>query len=815
MKRSESAPDLAPRRRVRSIAIVWAARALGLGVALLAGVVSYALYAPLPLEGGAVSLDGLVAEVKVDFDPLGIPRIDAANRVDAFHALGFVTARDRLFQMDLLRRETAGRLAEIFGPATLEEDRWNRRMGFGELAGVIVERLPAPQRQLLDAYAAGVNQAMATATIFPVEFTLLGYKPAPWRPEDSILVILSMHSTLSWSGDQERTASVMRAAMPATVVNFLTPESDCYNELLTPRNPARCAPDAIPVDDLISVLHEAGRDSRKRVGEGGPRAVSGAGNPRGSNAFVVGKARTRDGRAILANDMHLQLMAPNVWYRAELNYQGAHLAGLTLPGVPMLIAGSNGKVAWGLTSVEGDFVDLVTIEEDPADKGRYKTPTGFLPFGTRSEIIHVRGGPDEAIEERTTIWGPLLPEPLLGQQVAAHWTALDPAATDLGLADMADVETVGAAITLLHRVGGPPLNVLLSDSAGDIGWTYMGRLPKRVGMDGLFAESWADGGRGWDGYVAPDQAPSIVNPPSGILVSANQRMLGAEYPGVIGHDFSGGYRAWRITQRLTGLEVIGESDMLAAQLDTQTDVYRYYQSAALRALEGAPVQTLASFAGLRRALEDWDGRAETNSLGLAVLVEFREALVEAVLTPLFHKCRELDPSFAYFWSGADVPVQRMIESGRTELLPGGGAFRDWPEFLRSTLLRSSETLAARHGRQNIAPLTWGDVNKADIRHPLSEAINLLGPLLDMPRAALPGCGRCVRLADGKYGASERMVVAPGREAEGFLHMPGGQSGQPASPNYSDQQAAWTLGLPTPFLSAKAQRTLYLRPRPAN
>jgi penicillin G amidase len=224
----------------------------------------------------------------------------------------------------------------------------------------------------------------------------------------------------------------------------------------------------------------------------------------GSNAWAVGRAKTHDGRAILANDMHLGLSVPNIWYRAELRYPGASLTGLTLPGIPALIAGSNGQLAWGVTSIEGDFADLVIIEEDPKDSGRYRSLAGSLPFRIRTENIRVRGGAEETLSVPTTIWGPLLPEPLLGHRVAVHWAALDPTATDLGILDLATAATVTEAIPRFHRLGGPPLNVLLADSAGNIAWTYMGKIPRRGGMNGHFSESWADGSKYWDGYIPPD-----------------------------------------------------------------------------------------------------------------------------------------------------------------------------------------------------------------------------------------------------------------------------------------------------------------------
>jgi penicillin G amidase len=781
---------------------------LPLAACCLASLLLYFLIkAPLPNEQGSRELEGLRAQVTIDFDELGIPRISASSAADAFQALGFVTAGDRLFQMDLLRRRAAGRLAEIFGRDALQEDRWNRTMGFDQLAATIVSRLPATQRQLLDAYSAGVNQAMAAAAMLPFEFTLLGYRPEPWRPEDSILVMLGMHALLSWSADQERTATVMRQALPGSVVAFLTPESDCYNEKLTPHNPARCTGGAVPITDLIGVMNLA----RVPANEG-EDIVSGSSRQKGSNAWVVGRAKTRDGRAILANDMHLDLAVPNIWYRAELHYPGAVLSGLTLAGLPLLIAGSNGRVAWGLTSVEGDFSDLVSIEEDSNWKNRYLTPAGFLPFETRSEIIRVRGSAAETLQVRTTIWGPVLAEPLLGRPVAVHWTALDPASTDLGISDIAGVTTVAAAIALVHRAGGPPVNVLLADDSGNIAWTFMGRLPRRFGMDGLFSESWADGKKGWDGYIPPDDVPTIVNPPDGYIVSANHRMLGGDYPTAIGHDFAGGYRAWRIAELLKPLGRSSERDMLALQLDTRTDFYRYYQQLGLHALEGGGLTGQFSNVELRHYLEAWDGQAETSSLGLALLVQFRNDLVKAVLEPVLASCREIDPSFRFSWHNVDVPVRQIIDSGRTELLPDQQRFQDWDSFLRAVLVRSAQKLVERHGAKTLAEIRWGDESEVDMHHPLSRSNWFFAWLLDMPRVPLSGCTHCVRVASGKHGATERMVVAPGHESDGILHMPGGQSGQPGSRHYDDQQQGWIAGRATKFSPGAAVHRLNLRPR---
>lgn len=781
--------------------------ALLAGTAALYGIVRL----PLPEANGSHVLPTLGDAVVVEFDSVGVPHIHAMSRADAYAALGYATARDRLFQMDMLRRKAGGRLAELFGSALVKEDSWSRTMGFERLAGAILRQLPAEQQAAVTAYAAGVNQAMRDAPAWPWEFAALAYAPEPWRPQDSILVALNL-ADLSYSADQERAASVMRAALPEAVVELLTPDSDCYNEMLAPRTPERCASGALPARELEQLMREAaGRERAAGL-------VQNERTPRGSNGWVVAPGKTRDGRAILANDMHLSLETPNIWYRADLAYGSWRVEGLTLPGLPMVVTGTNGRVAWGMTSVEGDFADLVRLRRDLAEPSKYRAPDGARDFSTRVERIAVRGAAEIALQVKETVWGPVLPEPLLGEEVALRWTMLDPVATNLDLMDMDRIATAADAAPLMRGAGVPPLNALLADNTGSIIWTLMGKIPKRRGLNGLFAEFWDDGGVGWDGYYSQEELPSIVDPPSGYIVNANQRMLGAaDFAPKIGHDYSGGFRAWRINQRLSELSRVDEKDMAALQLDASTEFYRYYQTLALRALKASESGNHEESVALIHALEAWDGRAEDKSLGLPLLVEFRKSLTEAVLSPLLARCHALDPSFVYDWSNADVPVRRIIDGGRAEFLPERDTHRDWERFLRATLMESARRLAQSNGRSAVADLSWGEANRVEIRHPLAVAAPFLASFLNMPRVPVAGCRQCVRFyfaeAGRSSGANVRMVVAPGRESEGLMQMAAGQSGQFGSPHYADQEVDWVAGRSRPFRETKFDGRMILTPAP--
>jgi penicillin amidase len=780
-------------------AVAWIV-ALGLGAPALSGLGAFlALRLSLPDPDGAARLPGLKAPASVEFDGFGVPAISARSRRDAFLVLGFVMGRDRLFQMDLARRSATGTLSEILGEATLDWDRWHRVMGFERVAAEVLGSLPEDQREVLAGYAEGVNRAMAEFKVLPFEFLLLGYSPRPWRAEDSLAVVLEMYTDLGWGEEKERkerAATVMRAVLPAETAAFLAPKTDAYTERLA----GTAATESPEVPEKLGALAPSPAPARSTPRDYDPHTN------RGSNAFAVGPSKTRDGRALLANDMHLSLGVPNIWYRAELRYDGGELAGLALPGVPLIVTGSNRHVAWGFTGSGADVADLVLVDTDPKNPGRYRSPEGWESFVTRTERLRVRGRADETLTVRGTRWGPVLPEPLLGRPVAVRWTALDPRATDLNLLDLDRAATAGAALDLFNRAGGPTLNALVADAGGTIGWTLSGRIPKRFGTDGIAARSWADGQAGWTGYWAPKDIPRVVNPPEGYLVNANHRSV---EPDAIGYDYAPGYRAFRIAERLRSMRGITEADLLALQLDTQAEFYRYYRDLALDTLAHGPRRDREA---LKRHVQSWDGRAEPGSLGLALLVEFREELLDAVFTPLLASCREADPRFEYRWSFLDVALQRLIEARRPETLPDPRKNPDWNAFLAGALERGADRLKRRFRAETLDELSWERTSEEDIGHPLSGALPFAGWFLDMPRLALPGCPHCVRMSRNG-GASERLVVAPGHDEDGILHMPAGQSGHPLSPHYRDQHDRWARGVALPLWSGtgEGRRRLVFEP----
>ena len=766
------------------------------------------LQSSLPQLDGERVLNKLSAPVTVTSDSHGIPVITAGNHSDAARTLGYITARDRLFQMDLMRRKNAGRLAEIFGQVAVKSDITTRTYGFYQVAKTVMAELPQEHRRILEAYTEGVNNYLDNTKALPFEFTVLNYQPEPWKAEDSILVALGMIDTLTARAEQEeRMLSVMEKNLPAEMVAFLTPDTDSFTESLAGTTESlRPAVLPIPVAAFEKVLKKRVPDIQQSAD-----AVQLRDLVIGSNAWVVSGSKTHDGRAILANDMHLGISVPAIWYRCEMNYGTVRMAGVTLPGIPLFVAGSNNHIAWGSTSLNGDVLDLVSLDINSENPDEYRVGNNWHRFEHATESIMVKDAKTQQVDVKRSIWGPVATQPLLAKPVAIHWTALDHKAFNIGLINLEQTETLEQAVNIVNDTGGPQLNFLLADKSGNIAWTIMGKIPKRYGNDGSVSRSWADGTVGWDGYIDAKNLPSEINPVDGLLISANDRRQSKQYPFVIGRQFANGYRAYRITQQLKQMQEINEWSMFQLQLDTESEFYAFYQQLALNVLSPKIIEQQPELRELREYLLAWNGRADKDSLGFALLVQFRKLLMKNVFTPFLSACRNADNNFQYSWFYSDTPLQAMLKEKPPQLLPDPVNYRDWDTFILGQLTQSAQQLRVKYPDIVLSELTWGRVNTAHYKHPFSETIRILSRLLDMPEDELAGCGHCVRVANPDFGASERLVVSPAHLDEGILHMPGGQSAHPLSPYYRDQFSYWVQGLPIDLLAGKPEHKLVLKP----
>jgi penicillin amidase len=776
---------------------------------------------------GERALAGLGAPVRIERDALGVPVVRGGSRLDVARATGFLHAQERFFQMDLLRRSAAGELAALFGRAALEMDREARVIRPRLVARRAVKALQADERDLLAAYTAGVNAGLAALGAPPFEYLALRSEPAEWRDEDSLLCALAMYRDLQ--GGQPRQESVLgllRETLPPALADFLAPvgtEWDAPIEGEPIAMPAMPGPEVVDLRKTKPAVAAAQAAEPEPLAFGGfPVAFRPAGPDddlvRGSNNWAVAGTHTVHGGALLANDMHLGISVPNTWYRLSLVFPGAdgerRVTGVTLPGAPFVVTGSNGHVAWGFTNSEGDWADLVLLERDPRRFDAYLTPEGPRTLERGVETIEVKGEKAATLNVESTTWGPVLDIDHRGRRRALAWVALREGGLDAALYRMEAARDLDEAQALAAEAGIPNQNFVAADAAGRVGWTIIGRIPRRVGHDGSVPASWADGKNAWDGWLAAEEYPRVVDPPGGRVWTANARVVVGEKlvkVGVGGYDL--GARQGQIRDGLLAIDKASEDDMLRVQLDDRALFLARWQKLLLDVLGPDAVAKDPRRAEARRLVEAWGGRASIDSVGYRVVRAFRERVRGLVLDPLLAPARAKDgkrvrPGTApnARWEG---PVWALVTERPAHLLDP--KHPSWDALLLAAADAVLEELT-KDGRR-LADRTWGERNTTLIQHPLSRAVPQLGGLLDMPREALPGDSHMPRFQSPSAGASERFAVSPGREELGYFHMPCGESGHPLSTHYADGHAAWAKGEKTPFLPGPAVNVLTLVPGP--
>lgn len=755
---------------------------------------------------GEVAIVGVEAAVTVVRDGLSVPSIQAASFDDAIRALGFVHAQERFFQMDAARRVAAGELAELV-PALVDMDRQNRPYRFRYVASEVLKRMDERERHWLEIYAQGVNAGIEQMPALPLEYSLINMQPQPWKAEDSILVYLTMFQFLHMEGSFEKRLGVMHDALPEALYEFLTPNATRFDEPLVLGDGLVASNDweplEIPGPDAIDLRAQSRLaeewELMTGIVETSPPAF-------GSNNWAVAGSRSVDGRAILANDPHLRLSVPGIWYRAELRWGDRFAVGVTLPGTPGIVIGSNGRLAWGFTNMMGDFQDLIIVEVNPENPEQYRTPDGWESFETVTERINIRGRGAQRLPLRKTRWGIVTDEDYLGRPLVLKWTALDPDLVDMGIMHMSFAETLEQGVDIAAAWGGPAQNILLADDTGRIAWVISGHLPKRFGYDGRHPVSWADGDKGWDGMIPTEQKPRLIDPSDGILFTANNRTMSVEQARTIGGVWTAGERANRIARLLREGDRFTEDDLFEMQLDTRVSIFDFYRDLALQTID----QTEAGHEldhEARQILLDWNGTADADQPAVQLLQIFRHQIHTRTLTPLLAPVRSLQQDFVYRWFMDEEPVRRLLEERPMHLL--SPRYGSWDELIE-TEWRNTLSRYQFLGHDLNEP--WGKTNAARIEHPLTMGMPMLADRLNLQAHPQPGHPFALRVATPSFGASARLVVSPGREQDGYLHVPAGQSGHPQSPHYRDAHAAWAEGQPLPLLPGEPNATLRLLPQ---
>jgi len=535
----------------------------------------------------------------------------------------------------------------------------------------------------------------------------------------------------------------------------------------------------------------------------------------GSNNFAVAGSLTDSGAAMLANDMHLGLRVPNIWFRTRLRYPdpGApnglrDVNGVSLPGTPAVIAGSNGQIAWGFTNSYGDWLDWVRVLRDPADPSRYKVPEGWARIESHDERIQVKGKPDTLLKVEDTRWGPIMGKDVDGTPLALAWIGAQPRGYNVELMQLEHMPDVASALNLAPRLGMPPQNLLVADSTGKIGWTIAGNsIPLRANIDPLLPSDWSKPGSGWQGWATPAQYPRIENPAEGRLWTANNRTVDGDALALLGdggHDL--GARAQQIRDDLRAHGRFAPADLLDIQLDNRAVLLTRWQQLLQQTLADSHDPALQQ---LRQLSASWQGRAAVDSVDYRLVRAFRTQVSEVVLAPFAAQVKHRYNDFS--WPGensAEAAAWALIQTQPAQLLDP--KYHDWHALLTDAARQVANDLGQQPG--GLAARSWGERNRSEINHPLSAALpHWLGRLIDMPDQPLPGDNNMPRVAAPGFGASERLDVAPGHEAQGILEMPGGQSDNPLSPYFGAGHDDWVKGRPTPLLPGPAQHTLTLEP----
>jgi penicillin G amidase len=815
------------RLRTRGRLIAWTLLAILALAALLVAAVLWEVHRSVPTLDGQVRMPGLQAPVTIARDVLGTAVVKGANRLDVARGLGFVHAQERFFEMDLTRRSAAGELSELFGAVALKRDKKRRVHRMRAMLSARLEQMDASERLLLQAYADGVNAGLKQLQAKPWQYVMLRAEPRPWQPVDSLLVIGEMFWMLQGNSvDEGLERAQLRECVGDAAFDWLEPRGGHWDAAL---DGSVLSPGAMPGPDRLDLRKLAPASPASgasavvaRADEADfldDRAAADRHEPLiGSNNWAVSGARSVSGHAMLANDMHLGLGVPSIWFRAQFEIgsgaQAVRAEGVTLPGVPALVAGSNGHVAWGFTNSYGQWFDWIKVPAHP--EASQITRVG--------ETIAVKGGADVKLDV-TQFAGLPVVEKSSAQSYALHWVADIGDAYSLALDEMLQARDAATAVKVAAKSGIPEQNFLAADDYGEIAWTIAGTLLNQL----------TPSSRNFGHFVAASDVAGLAHPSlvlnaanagilefdpgtqsSGQLWTANARTYddhAVPFPPRIGiPQFSGaigdggydlGARAQQIRDRLEATPKFDEKTLGAIHFDDQ--------ALFMRPWAGRIAAVAAARPDVAALLKNWNGRADADQAGYRLVRETRRRVLDALwmawTEPLVKS--GLCSARKFDWHARfEYPAEQALDTQPAHLLPRG--FANWNAFL---LAQVDATVAdmTHDGARPLAQATWGEKNASHIGHPLARAVPLLSHWLDMPSVPQSGDSNMPRVAGASFGQSERLVVAPGHEERATLSMPGGQSGHPMSPYYGAGHDDWVAGRATPLLAGPAQHTLTLSP----
>jgi penicillin amidase len=801
-------------------------------------------HSAVPQMDGKVSVPGISSKVRVVRDAHGVPTIEAATLEDLFFAQGYVTAQERLWQMDMMRRAAGGELSEVIGEDTIKMDREERILGLRLAAQAAEKNITARDRVYFDAYTRGVNAFIDShRNRLSLEFRLLKYAPRPWTVTDSLLIGARMVQDLNHSSNPP---ALTREKILAKLGPELT--ADLYvNSSWRDRPPTETR----RIDDVPKAKGDDDEDDENEEiepeGENGritsappsnqlspsPSAVIAALSPAltleesdsfrpGSNNWVVSGQHTVSGKPLLSNDMHLDHQMPNLWFEAHLRTTTGNfdVAGVTLPGVPFVIVGHNQRIGWGFTNV-GPTVEDEFIEEFNA-QGQYKTPAGWVEAQHRQETIRVKGKPDVTFDVVTTRHGPIITELLPGEtrKIALRWTLQD--GEGLVFFDVNSARNWDEFRKAFSNFGAPGQNVMYGDVDGHIGYQATGRVPLRASGDGSLPVSGRDDTHEWKGWIPFDELPRVYDPPEGILATANGRITPDGYKYSISTEWEAPWRTDRIYRVLESGKKFAPIDMLALQMDVSSTYDHFCADKFVYAIDhAANVSNRAKQAV--EILRDWDGRMSADSAAPTIETKARHELARLLLEPKLGAAANGPNSDraagalswkSYQWAMSSVWLENVLSKQPARWLPPG--YSDYGSLLTAALenaveqkqIASGETpKAAPEVPSDLNQWKWGKSYPVEIDHLVLSRLPVVGLFTGPGSHPLSGNGLTVKAVGRGFGPSERLTWNFANFDESRLNLVTGESGIFLSPYYMDQWTAWYGGatFTFPFSQSAVER----------
>jgi penicillin G amidase len=806
-------------RTSRILRNILAAVLLCAGVALLAGW--WIVHRSLPALDGTVVVPGLKEGVLVDRDQWGRPWIRAKSTPDLVFAQGYVMAQDRLWQMDLLRRASAGELSEIFGSVALNFDKENRTLGTRAAAERAVRETDPEILALLESYAQGVNRYIEERrSRLPIEFTLLHYQPRPWTPADTYLISLYMWKTLTstwkWKlnrqwiteqagGERARELFVEDSPLDHFIVGAPA-EAPARREAPAGAHASSFVPISSSDSHSVQEMWDSSQDFLAEFEEETSEII-------GSNNFVVSGAHTKSGKPLLANDTHLALSVPGIWYLIHVTAPGWNVEGFALPGAPLVIIGHNDLIAWGFTNSNADVQDLYVETFESEKSAAYRANAKWAEAQVRKEIIHVRNAPDVELDVLVTRHGPVVRRDPAGDGTRAYalrWTALEPGGLDFGFPILGRAKNWAEFIEISRHIAGPGQNTIYADVDGNIGFTIPARIPIRAKGDGALPVRGDSDDYEWKGYIPFEELPRALNPPEGIIATANARTVGPGYKYFLSDRWAGPFRTARIYDLLASRKDLTPADCNAVQNDILSlpDKFLAGQlvaAARVKSPKDARAQKLIE------KLNGWDARTTPASVETSFVEFTRFALFHRLLSPFLDEQvtkYELWEPFSLYnevWWRDKVFLENVLRERPASWLPK--EYASYDELLVAAADDGVARLEKQTGSADAANWNWGRLHPLDMAHPLGRS-GLLHGLLSIGPYDQGGTIDTVRAMGVGHGPAMRFVADLADFDNSLMEIPAGESGQPASPYYRDQFADWFAGrpIPAPFSEAATEKS---------